>query len=417
MDLRTRLELYKAGRSGDHGAAGPAKAAKGPDVQELIKEGNVCSGEMGSCFVIENKFSSNYIHGGCRLGDALRIKPGTLRKLNTELPGDISVSDFLFLDTETSGLSGGAGTVAFLIGTGFFADDVFIVRQYFMRDYNEEIPMLWEFNRVLGDFRGFVTFNGKSFDWNLLQTRFIFNRIRCCLGDPYHLDLLHPSRRLWRLKLESCALTSLEQYVLDQYRCDDIPGAQIPAVYFKYLEDRDAREIVRVIDHNVTDILSMVSLLVKISSMVEEPTGKMVGGYEMLGLAGIFEAAGEPAREKECYEHCLNLGNAVIREKASKRLGSIYKRAGEYEKAVSQWQYMAEREGSLDIYPLVELAKYYEHKRKDYIKALSFTEQAMNRMLSVGIRSGRNIDDLKKRMERLKRKAEGKSWKDSMSMK
>jgi uncharacterized protein YprB with RNaseH-like and TPR domain len=404
-DLKSKLELYKTNR--DRKPCPQQAIQSGCDVQDLL-EGTLTTGNLGTYFLVGNEYRSDHFHGGCKLGEALAIEAGILRKLNSDIPPELQLEDLLFLDTETTGLSGGTGTVAFLIGIGYFRQGVFTVRQYFMRDYDEEAAMLDDINNFIKSFGGLVTFNGKSFDWNLLQTRFTFNRIRCTLKEPYHLDLLYPSRRLWKLKLDSCSLSSLEENILGQQRDNDIPGAQIPAVYFKYVQDRDATEIMRVIKHNETDIVSMISLLVKISSMLKEPDSRRVGDYELLGLGSMFEAAGEQETVVECYERCLQAESPVVREQASKRLGLLYKRNRDYVNAVRHWHNMVSREGSLDIYPLIELAKYYEHRAIDYTRAIQLAETAMNRILSIGIRNGRDLDDLKKRLERLKRKASPK---------
>jgi len=401
MDLKSKLEMYKKGQ-----VSKPAvKPDTGRDIHNLL-QGTVCSNEDGCCFIVENRYPLTYLHGGYSLGSVLDIQPQLLRFLGCETGGDVSIRDFLFLDTETTGLSGGTGTVAFLIGTGFFEEDAFVLRQYFMRDYDEEPAMLREFNELLAGYRGLVTFNGKAFDWNLLSDRFTFNRTRIALKNPLHLDLLFPSRRIWRLKLESCSLCSLEENILGEYRVGDVPGALIPSIYFRYLEDRDASEICKVMDHNRSDILSMAALLVKITRMLENPIAETDGEQELVGVGRIFEAGGEFDMTVDCFECCMDSELVPVKETAARRLSDIYKRKGDYSRAVEHWERMASGSGLLSLFPLVELAKYYEHKAKDIKKAIEIVEKAMQLSLRIGYLNNAYHGDLMKRYKRLKRKAE-----------
>lgn len=356
------------------------------------------------CFIMEKRFPLSYLHGRYPLGEALTINQDALKRICPDISEELTLYDLLFLDTETTGLSGGTGTVAFLIGTGFFTKDAFVIRQYFMRDYDEESAMLKALSDLLVSYKGLVTFNGKSFDWNLLQTRYIFNRLKTPLKNAIHVDLLYPSRRIWRLKLESCALSSLEENILGEFRVDDIPGAMIPSIYFKYLIDRDAREIKRVIKHNEQDILSMVSLISKINELLRDPM-KIEDGQELLGLSRIFEACGERDSSIECMEKCIQSDNKYVKEVALKKLTLHYKRKGEYAKAVEHWNNMIEQSGNYDLFPMIELAKYYEHKEKNIKKALEITEKAVQTSYKMGMNNNIYKDDLKKRLNRLKIKA------------
>ena len=237
-----------------------------------------------------------------------------------------------------------------------------------MRDYNEEITMLEALSELLVSYRGLVTFNGKAFDWNLLQTRYTFNRLKIPIKQIMHMDLLYPSRRIWKFKLESCALSSLEENILGEYRVNDIPGAMIPSVYFKYLVDRDAREIKRVIKHNEQDILSMVSLLLKINELLQNPIEETEGEEELLGLSRVFEICGESENYAGCMEKCLESDDNFIRGIALKKLSLFHKRKGDYEKAVKYWNSMLSQNENFNLYPMIELAKYYEHKEKNIKK-------------------------------------------------
>lgn len=416
MDLRSKLELYKSSQvvknmiSCQSDNLDMKIQHSGLEIQDLM-DGRICTNSLGSFFSLEKSFELTYVHGGSPLGEVLKLPSGVLQQLCSAMSGMsgktgmADIRDFIFMDTETTGLSGGAGTVAFLVGTGCFEKEHFVLRQYFMRDYDEEPAMLEELNGILRGRKGLVTFNGKSFDWNLLQTRFTFNRLRPSMREPMHLDLLYPSRRIWKLKLESCRLSALEEQVLGQFRHDDIPGSQIPAVYFKYLDTRDATEIKRVMDHNESDILSMLALLVKMGKMLSDPLANTDGGWELAGLGGIFEAQDKYEAVKKCYETCMGSENRAVRESVGKRLGTLYKRNGEYGKAVGLWSGQIGEVKPSAVHAAIELAKYYEHREKDISRALEIVDGAMSCCLKLGPAGRPYLDDLRIRQERLHRKA------------
>ena len=408
MDLRSKLGLY--GLNPEQ----KADIRKEREIDVLVP-GDVQSNDNGSCYVIENKYPSSYIHGGISLGDALAISEDLLATLGGADCKTLEADKLLYLDTETTGLSGGAGTLVFLAGVGFFEDGIFVVRQYFLRDYDEEAAMLTELKGLFEKYQGFVTFNGKAFDINLLESRFITNRIRTAIKDKPNVDLLYPSRKVWGLKLESCRLGSLEENVLGEYRCDDIPGAMIPAVYFKYLDDRDATDIKRVIRHNEMDILSMVSLMVKLASMLQNPVKETDGGYELLGVGKIFEATGQTDSMLDCFEACTDSECYSVKSQAVKRLGGLYKRKGEYDLALMHWKAMELENPGFETFHLVEIAKYYEHKAKDIKTALEIVEKALQNYIKAGISSSSRLADLKKRRERLLKKLEREIEKHEIS--
>jgi len=399
-DLRNRLGFLNKAFSD---RVTPEKSG-GTDVQDIL-DGRILNNDDGSCFVREREYHHSYLYGGHALGDVLGIKNDVLKRICRDTESGVRPADLLFLDTETTGLSGGTGTVAFLIGAGFFKGGSFFIRQYFMRDYDEEPAMLRAFNELLGAFKCLVTFNGKAFDWNILQTRFVFSRIKPAVRDPVNIDLLFPSRRIWKLKLESCRLVSLEENVLGEHRAGDVPGEQIPEMYFKYLDNRDAEPIRGIMDHNEKDVLSMVSLLAKIGALIENPLGESDGCHELLGVGGIYETAGEHETTVSCYENCLEAHDYYIRDTASKRLVRMYKRNKEYKKVMEHCSVMLSGQGPHNIPALVELAKIYEHREKDIQKAIEATERAIRESVSAGLGGDSRRDDLKKRLARLRAKA------------
>jgi len=396
--------LNGTGRHFDNNAHGNDACKKTGTTIEVLLPGTVLTNDYGSCYVIENRYSLGHIHGRCEIGSASAISSEMLAAIGGVDCCGLQADKLIYLDTETTGLSGGTGTVAFLIGTGFFEDESFVIRQYFMRDYDEEAAMLAELKELISSRQGFVTFNGKSFDINLLQSRFISNRLRMSISDMPNIDLLYPARRVWGIKLESCRLSSLEENILGQSRIDDIPGSMIPPVYFKYLDDGDATEIKRVIRHNELDILSMVLLLYRLSSMLQDPLAESDGGLELLGLGKIFEISGKMEDMVECLEACAGSSRFDIKLQAVKRLTGVYKRTGRYDRALEHWQ-SVEADGScIDLFHLVEMSKYYEHKAKDPEKALQAVDKAFAVCRRVGITAGRQIEELVKRRDRLRGK-------------
>src|SRR6202140_1174071 len=182
---------------------------------------------------------------------------------------------WLFLDTETTGLSGGTGTYAFLIGLAWWDAGGLQVEQLFLRDFSEEHSLLHELAARLAERPVLVTFNGKSFDWPLLENRFTMTRAIKVPQLAAHLDLLHPARALWKLRLGSVRLVELERHVLDAerpgwHRGDDVASALIPQFYFDYLRGGTTDPLAGVVKHNQMDLRGLAALFGKINSLLDE---------------------------------------------------------------------------------------------------------------------------------------------------
>src|SRR6266542_93865 len=222
-------------------------------------------------FIAQQSYSSDYIYGSSPL-----ISPSPLSLIsqwaNDSRLAELPLSAFAFLDTETSGLSGGTGTYAFMVGIARFVDDQFVLRQFFMRDPAEEPAMLEAITQFLAPAQALVTFNGKAFDAPLLATRYRLHHIPVPFAEYAHLDLLPLARRLWRDRLESRALKYLEQHVLGLTRAaEEVPGYEIPWLYFDYLRTRDARPLGGVFYHNTMDVVAMSALLGHMSGLLADP--------------------------------------------------------------------------------------------------------------------------------------------------
>lgn len=410
-DLRKRLErlgvrLGVQGlrpRSEVPGAAPELPPSLRGSIEDWVS-GRVIETDAGPCFLSETRYTLDHVHGKLPLGVLLDEKPARLSPLVGDMDGcRAGFSQFVFLDTETTGLAGGTGTYAFLVGLGAYEDGQFVVRQYFMRDIPEEQAMLKLVREVLAPRAGLVTFNGRAFDWPLLETRFALNRQPAPPIATHHLDLLLPARRLWRLRLRSCALSSLEEHVLNVARTeDDVPGWAIPGLYRDFLAWGRAEPLRRVFYHNAHDILSLATLAALLCRSVREPLQALKHGEDLFGLGQRLEAAGDTETAVQVYQHCLRChlpGNA--RQAVMHRLSQLHRRAGRLEEAVSLWCALAE-EGDLEA--CISLAKYYEHQADDLAKARAMALRAHGLLRGLRYPDRRQVAEVERRLQRLEAK-------------
>ena len=315
---------------------------------------------------------------------------------------DCAREDVLFLDTETTGLSHGAGTVAFLVGVGFFEEDAFVVRQYLMRDYDEEPFVLSHVAEHLRRSRLICTFNGASFDLPLLESRMVMNRIRAHITDMPHLDLLHAARRVYKLRLGRCSLTALEEAVLSKARQDDLPGAQVPERYFTYLKTGEFALLEDVLRHNFDDVRSLAELTAVICSAYRRPEALRYE-QDILSVGKTFLRGGRTQQARACFKI---LGHSTLSPQAHLYLSSSYKRGREWNEAAALWKDMIAR-GEGGVWPYIELAKYYEHVRRDYGRAQRCAAAALQYALNTAPLGGEDEQlaaAIFKRIDRLKRK-------------
>jgi len=383
----------------------PSSAARGEAGRRLpleeIVQGMRVPNQHGEFFLTENSVHLEAFHGEVPLCRFRSIRPETVGVLTAE--ADLSHFDLrsaVFLDTETTGLAGGAGTAAFLVGVGFVEGEHFKVRQYFMRDYHEEAALLHALAADLARFERVVTFNGKMFDLPLLAARFRLNRARFPLGAAPHFDLLHPARRLWKMRLESCRLQSLEAALLGLRRSGDIPGELIPQVYFDYVRRRDARALKRVFDHNRQDIVSLAALAILACQWVEE--GRAEDPRDVVSLAGVLERARLFDRSDAEYRRALDHAEGPLRCLTLLRLAHRAKRTGDLDGAVSLWREAGE-DGEAEAFR--ELAMHYEHRTRDLEAALAATERGLGLVAGQSEPPQRRMaDGFVRRRHRLRRK-------------
>lgn len=410
QDLRKRLERLGVGLglSGLRPRAAPEPSLAPAPRRESIEDwvsGRVVETAAGPCFLSETRYPLDHLHGRLTLGALLAHEPQALGALGGEMAaGAEDFSRLAFLDTETTGLAGGTGTYAFLVGVGTFEDGGFVLRQCFMRDVPEEAAALLVVREVLERSCGLVTFNGRAFDWPLLEARFTMNRQPTPPVVPPHLDLLLPARRLWRRRLRSCALSSLEEHVLGVARSlADVPGWAIPGLYRDFLVYGRAEPLRRVFYHNAHDILSLATLAAHLCRAASEPLAALCHGEDLFSLARRHEAEGDAERAAELYRQCLRAQlSPQVRREATRCLALLYKRAGEAEAAVGLWQALAERG---DVEACVELAKHYEHRVRDLAQAKEMVLCALGLLGRQRYPDRRQLAALEHRLRRLERKA------------
>lgn len=312
--------------------------------------------------------------------------------------------EFVFVDTETSSLSIGAGSFVFLIGLCFFTPSGLRVEQIFLPDVSHEALFLNYFDNRLNGFTTIVTYNGKSFDIPILRSRFTINRIPYSFDDLVHLDLLHTARKIWKLRLESRKLGDIENHILGVKRTnEEIPGWLVPQMYFDYLESGNAELLEGVFYHNEMDIISLALLFGLINNFASDNFGHLreENSLDILSIGEIirrgknFELAEkvfELGYEKDSHE---NIPPELIRKYAD-----VLKRNGNWERAIALWK-IATNSG--DYLSCIALAKYYEHTAKACNEAFVWSKKGLDLYQLIGT-SKKQIRSIEHRIERIQRK-------------
>lgn len=365
----------------------PLPARRVPyDIGEYV-QGRAMSGNFGEYFIAEQSLPFGRPYGKMRIGD---IAAADLISLEIVLDG-AKLPDpprLLFLDTETTGPAGEAGICAFLIGIGAIRGTEFVVRQYFLRDTAEEKAVLAALGEELAPYDGVVTYNGKTFDIPLLEARYKLARLASPFQRLTHLDLLHPARRLWKLRLESCRLTHLETQVLGIAREGDVPGSEIPALYFDYLRTGNARGLQPVFFHNALDIITLAALTVEMAGVIRaardhaaNPGAPASHSLDLLSLSRMFQRAGAADLSLSACRRAIEAGlPEALEPLALRHLAAGHKRRREFELAEQVWLRLTQHPTPVALDAYRQLAIHYEHRRRDTAKALEYTEEAMARL-------------------------------------
>lgn len=376
-------------------------AERAPCPIEHCVAGETLQNDWGEFFVAQQTFPFGRPYGKVRLGD---VALADLSPLNRFLSGPSlpHSSSIVYLDTETTGLAGGTGTCAFLIGLGQAEGSGFRVRQFFLRELTEEKSALAALAEALAEAEALVTFNGKTFDLPLLETRYRLARMRSPMGRLIHLDLLHPARRMWKLRLESCELKRLEREVLAVNRQGDVDGADIPRLYFDYLRSGNARGLEAIFYHNALDIVTLAALATTLAEALRDGGENGVNdGRDLFSLSRIFDYAGEQERAAAACRKALERGLPdMIEPRALLLLAAQHKRRGDYAAAVEIWRKIIRQDSLSAIEACEQLAIYYEHRKRDFAQAMEFAGIALERAPDE-----RRAELLWRRWNRLRRRA------------
>lgn len=400
-----------------------ALSLKKDSVQRQPKSVNRCNVEeclnavknsnpYGDCYLVEKELAENYLHGDVSLASLLRRQAAYLPIVGKDQRlASIDLSRLLFIDTETTGLSGGTGTCAFLIGVGFFEGSTFKVKQFFMSDFHEEAAMLYEINQLLPRFDCLVSYNGKSFDLPLLVSRNIYQGFQTSLPAVRHFDLLHSVRRLWKHRLRECTLLNAEQHLTHLTRtAEDIPGFLIPQTYFTFLKNKDARPLKPIFYHNQQDIVAMAALLNITLSTIERPIDTCNHPADILAVGRLFESLKRYEDSAALYRDYLSRSDSrLYRKRILFQLAHNFKKLQRWREAAEVWQESLASE-SFHPLPYIELAKHYEHKERNPEKAQELVQKALSELsileqLTIKPEWREYHKDLRHRAKRLQNKA------------
>jgi uncharacterized protein len=334
--------------------------------------------------VVDRTYSPGYRHGRVSVADCL---PPWAR---FELLGGTN-GQTLFLDLETTGLAGGAGTYAFLVGCGWFEPPsplasagqaaFFRTRQFFLTDFGAERALLEALGELAGNLACIVTYNGKTFDLPLLETRFSLQRMPTPFAEIAHVDMLHPARRMWRQDEVECRLTYLEQALCGHEREGDVPGFEIPSRYFQYVRSGDARPLQAVFEHNRLDVVSLAMLTARATQLLEEGPSAAKNGREAFGLGRLYERAGLMDDALASYRRASAAAAGTIRVEALRASAIVLRRLRRYEEAAAVWRDLLAVPRCSPAYAREAseaLAVHHEHRARDLEMARSFAVQSLS---------------------------------------
>ena len=346
-------------------------------VEELLT-GEIVETPLGKHFETEKLYARHQRYGSYDISDLIDLPHDLLDSLSAGAIPSAAPTTWAFLDTETTGLAGGSGTAAFLIGVGSIDQEGFRVRQFFMRDYCEERSMLHALAAYLARFDVLITYNGKSFDQPLLETRYTMCRSRHPFATMEHLDLLYGARRLYKLRFESCRLVNLENQILGLEREADVPGELIPYYYFDYLRTRHAFRLIPIFHHNVLDIVTLACLTGLIPAAFRDPAGIQARhGADLLGLARWLRDSGRLEEAHSLMRRAVDLGLADRHLFAALfEAGTIEKKLGLAAAAVATFTDLSLSPNPFQARAYEELSKHYEHGERNHAMALECVRAA-----------------------------------------
>jgi uncharacterized protein YprB with RNaseH-like and TPR domain len=373
--------------------------------QRLFRTADVLGGRVverreGAVVVVDRRYSRDRSHGRKRIGevvDALQEGRDALATLHRAWPcrnEQARIDRPLLFDIETTGLAGGAGTQAFLIGCAVIQDDELFIRQFLLPGFEHERALLAEFGEWALQQGTLVSFNGRTFDAPLIETRYLFHRLDCPLTAVAHIDLLHPSRRLWKerpsvagppLDDDSCKLAVLERHLGGVHRVGDVPGFEIPSRFFRYVRDGDALPLEAVMEHNRIDLVSLALVAAHAIRLIEQGPAATKSARECLGLGRLYERAALRDHAEACYARAAAVAARVgrepdVRAEALRRLALCRRRAGRLIEAAQAWNEIVSLPGCPSLLrreARQALAIHHEHRSRDLRTARRFVLDAL----------------------------------------
>jgi uncharacterized protein len=437
MDLRSRLRAIVRPEGKPHREltyepdTGAYESGVQPARVGEILGGRPVQTAFGQCLVIDRRYESDRRHGEVHIGDCELTGVSGLRVLDPSLVVDGGGSyaplyadlareqcpRTVFIDLETTGLSGGAGTVAFLVGCGFFDVGAFQVRQFLLTSYTAERALLAAVAEFFDGADLIVSYNGKTFDVPVMETRWLFHRMEMPLDGVPHFDALHAARRLWRSRTApdpesdgGCRLTTLERALFDVRRVGDVPGFEIPSRFFRFLRSGDPRPLEPVLEHNRLDLVSLAAVTARAAQLVEAGADACPDCAQALSLGRVYERAGAFERAEACYRRATTAESVEVRGEALYRLGLRCRRERRFGEAAPCWRALVELTESramqrhpvgpaLRQFALEALAIHHEHRERD----LQVARELALFALEEGSDSPR-ADDYRHRLARLDRK-------------
>ncbi len=354
----------------------------------------------GTCLVVDRRYEADRRHGRVRIGDCVVVDDERLRVLDGRLEAPRGEGRVVFVDLETTGLSGGAGTVAFLVGCGWFDGGAFQIRQVFLPAPTAERAMLDTVAGLLASASLLVTYNGRAFDLPIMEMRWLFHRLDPPIAGTPHLDMLPAARRLWRRRASTagaggmpagrdgfeagCSLGVLERVLFGVERVGDAPGWEVPSRYFQYLRTGDARPLVEVLEHNRLDLVSLAAVAARAQRLVEAGAPACGDSNEALALGKLFDRAGRAADAEACFGRAAREGDAAVRAEAWLRLALAWRRARRFQEAAEAWRAILEIEGAETAVvvarrvALEALAVHHEYRERDLEAARRFALAALD---------------------------------------
>jgi uncharacterized protein YprB with RNaseH-like and TPR domain len=384
----------------------------------IILGGAVVERSEGAVIIVEREYRAEMLHGRLPIGDitgAINDGADALGLMAQAWPAASGIGGrLLFIDLETTGLFGGAGTQAFLVGCAAIDGDAIRIRQFLLPGFEHERAVLAELKSWASSHGAIVSYNGRTFDVPLVETRFMFHRLPCPLDGLPHLDMLHAARRLWRRRPatagpdpddESCSLAVLEKHMSGVHRVGDVPGYEIPSRFFRFVRDGDARPLEAVLEHNRLDLLSLAAVLARAITLITRGPDAAATAQEAYGLARVYERAGALDNSEASLLRTIDFARRVgvepeVHADALRRLAWLRRRARRMHDAADAWMELASLPrcaASLRREATEALAIHHEHRSKDL-------DAARDRALELLTDFDTDLSRVRHRLERLERK-------------